>query len=134
VALIDVSAVITFPAKGSFVFESFSLAVVVEKLLIAFLVSCFYLGNAAELCGQLRKSFVFSLFSHSLIHICPLIVFAGSSICKIFIYTSDAVELFEPHFGMLFFLICCLLKDIRHLNKSGFSCSRRIVSILVAGL
>ena len=42
------------------------------------------------------------------------------------------MEFFEPHFSVLFLLICCLFKDIRNLYISGLSCLRSIECIPVS--
>src|SRR5699024_5858327 len=112
VPIVDVTAVTALPSKRSLVLECLACLVVIQKSLITFFVRSFYLSYASELSRQFCKAFLFGFLSHSLIHICPLVVLACGSVSKIFFYISAAVELFEPHFCMLFLLICCLLKDV----------------------
>ena len=45
----------------------------------------------------------------------------GSGIRQVLLYIPDTMKFLEPHLSMLFLLVRSFLKDVRHLDETGFS-------------
>ena len=94
----------------------------------------FNLGNSAEFCSKVCKSFFFCIFCKLNIHICPFVVFSVGSSRKIFICFVQTAKLAEPHFCMVFFVVCSFSKNLRDFIKAFILCNLRKVCIFVTCL
>ena len=90
--------------------------------------------HATELCCQLGEALFFGCFGKGLIHIRPLKVLTVSCSGKIFRRGTDAVELFEPQFGMFLFILSCFQEKGCNLLVAFLLGLGRKIGIFVSGL
>lgn len=100
----DVTAVAAFPDFYLALFEDLHGFHIGQQLAVAFLVMLFNGGNQAEFCGQLRESLFFRGLGKAVVHVGPLVIFALGGVQQVLGGIADALELLEPHLGMLFFI------------------------------
>ena len=71
----QVAAVSALPQGYAALLEYFFRLYIVQKLAVALLVRFFFFFNTAELLGQFVESLFIRLACHTVVHICPLVVF-----------------------------------------------------------
>lgn len=104
---------------------------ILKQCTIALFMGFLDCANHAKLSGKLWEAFLFGSLCKALVHISPLVVFAigsGGEVCG---SIANAVEFFEPHLSMFFFVVCSLIKDSSDLFEAFFLSNGSKVGILV---
>ena len=65
----------------------------------------------SELCCKCREALCLSCLGEVFVHVCPLVVLAVSSCCKVLSCCADALELLEPHLCVLFLVVSGLEEE-----------------------
>ena len=86
----NMSTVTAFPNLDLALFKHLRSFNIFKKCTISLLVMLLNLSYSSEFCCKFRKTFFLSCFSKTFIHICPLIIFAFSSSCQIFLCITDS--------------------------------------------
>ena len=101
----DMAAVPAFPDLHFTLFEDFLRFDVPKKRAIPFFMVLFDGGYLAEFLRKLREAFLFGGFGEAFVHISPFVILTVSCGSEIFGGIADAVQLFEPHFCVFFFIV-----------------------------
>ena len=133
-AYYDVTAVAAFPNLNLASLKHFFSLYVAKKCAVSFLVSLLNCRNASELLSKLVESFLVSLASHSVVHICPLVVLALSRVEKVFSCIADAAESLEPKLSVFLFVFSCCEEERCDLLEALLLCYGREVCIFISRL
>ena len=101
----DVTTVAAFPDFNLALFKDLHGFHIGQQLAVAFLVMLFNGGNQAEFGGQLREALLLGGLGKAFVHIGPFVVFALGGMKQVLRRIADALELLEPHLGMLFLVL-----------------------------
>ena len=107
---------------------------IVQQGTVALLMVLFNGGYQAETLGQLMETFLVGGFGKAVVHIRPLVVLALSGGEKVFGGVTNAVQLLEPEFRVLLFVLGGLEEQRRDLLVAflrGLGCK---LGVLVACL
>ena len=119
----DMSTVSAFPNGNARLFENFHFFNVLKKRSISFFVSFFDCGNASKLRCKFGKSFLFSILSHSVVHIRPLVVFALCRVLKVGGNVTEFAKRLKPKFSVFFLVVGGFEEDSSDLLESCFLCN-----------
>ena len=128
---IDMTAVAALPAVLAGADPDFAGFNVGEKFPVALFVTLFDSGNALKDPCQFGVAFLFSFDSESAVHFGPLFMFTGCCGSEIFQSGANAVQLFEPEFGMFLFIVGSLLKDGSDLLIAFLACLGSKIGVFV---
>ena len=116
-AYADVATVGALPDAIAITREDELVLYVLQQLAITLLVVLLDGCHHLKLDGNLLETFLASFLCHAWIHLCPLVVLAIGSSFQVFLCVLDgtALQVLEPHLGMLLFIDSSLLKDVGNL-------------------
>ena len=133
-AYYDVSAVATFPYLHLALGEDSSCLHILQQGAVSLLVALLDGSYKAELSRKLWETLLLGCLGKTIVHVCPLVVLALSSCCKVLSRVANAIELLEPQLSVLLLVVCRLLEDGRDLLISFLLSLRSKVYVLVACL
>ena len=128
------AAVAALPDLDLALFKDLGGLDVAQQRAVALLVMALDLADEAELLRQLGKALFLCGLGERIVHVGPLVVFALSGGEQIVGGGADALELFEPHLGVLLFVVRGLLEERSDLLIALFLCLGCEEGVLVAGL
>ena len=131
----DVAAVGALPDGVAVTREHQTILNVRQKFSVPLLVLFFDGAHHLELEGDLLEAFLAGFAGHAGVHVGPFKVFTGGGVCKVLFGAGDAVvEVFEPDFGVLFFVGGGFFEDLGDLDVAVLLGLGSVVGVLVAGL
>ena len=109
-----VAAVGAFPDNLGRAVEDFAFDQRFQQSVVSFFVAFFDGADRSEQEGDFGKAFFVGFSGHAVIHVGPLVVFAGCGVFQVFDRRGNfaAVQQFEPDFGMFFFVVGRLFKFV----------------------
>ena len=103
----NVSADTAFPDRFFDFLEYLSLFQIFQQLSVTFFVAFFDCADFPEALCQVMEAFFLGVFRHTVIHIGPLVIFAGRCGQKVFRACSQMSKLLIPEAGMFLFVARC---------------------------
>ena len=92
-------------------------------------------GNALEQIGDVVKALFPGGLGETGVHVGPLVVLAGGGVLQVVHRVANApMEELKPHFGVLFLVVGCLLKDGGNLHIAVLLGLGSVVGVLVPRL
>ena len=116
----DVTAVAALPNLYFRFLEYLGGLYVLEQGAVTLLVLLLDSGNHTETCGQYGESLLLGSLGKALIHIGPLIVLTVSCGAQVLSGIANALQLLEPEFCVLLFIVGGLFKNGCYLLKALF--------------
>ena len=135
-AIVYVTAVCAVPSLFFVFFKYFAFFYVSKKFKGSFFVVFFNFANSFKEPSNFCKAFFFCFFSHYAVHFCMFVVFACSSIFKVFdcAWNFAVVKKFEPEFCVFFFVVSCFKEKVSNLVVAFFFCFGSILCVFVSCL
>ena len=130
----DVSAVTAFPNFYFTLLEHFLRLHIFQQGTIAFFMVLFNVSHQTELRRQFLKAFFFGSLGKASVHIRPLVVLTVSGILQVGGGIADALQLLEPHLGVLFLVVSGLQEEGCDLLEAFLLGLGGKVGVLVPGL
>ena len=119
----DVAAVTAFPNLDFRFLKYLGGFNVLEQSTVTLLMTFLNCCHTTETCCKFRESLLLGSYGKALIHISPLIILTIGSSGKVLSSITYTLKFLEPEFGVLFLIVCCLLKYGSYLLKAVLFCS-----------
>lgn len=124
------------PYRIAFAREHDAFFDVLQQSTIAFFMMTLYRSHGAETKRYFGEAFFFGFTSHSVVHIGPFVIFAGSSFTKIghSIGNVAALKQLKPKFGVLLFVLSRFFENGGYLFISVLTSLRSKICIFITRL
>ena len=107
---------------------------VLQQCAVSFFVVSFHLRDQTEFFRQLREALFLGGLGKSVVHIGPLVVFAGRGGSQVLLGIADPLQLLEPHLRVLFFVFRGLQEQSRDLLIAFLFGDGGKISVFISGL
>ena len=128
----DMSAVGAFPYHILITRENYPIFYILEKLSVTLLVNFLDGTYFLEQESDISKAFLLGCLGETGIHVGPLVVLTGCSICSIShgVRNFPAMKEFEPYLRMFLLVLCCVFEESSNLYEAILDSLGSIILIL----